>query len=477
MESSSTSALSTIEILPQILQQQQQAFVQQPYPEREQRLAALQALKQVLLEGYPQLLNAMSRDFGHRSDYDSLLADILPVLNYLKYCQRNLARWMKPQRRHSGLLLAPSSIKVHYQPKGVCGILVPWNFPVMLSLSPLISALAAGNRVMLKLSEFTPATNQVLRQLLSQAFDESQVAVVEGDANVAAAFAALPFDHLLFTGATGVGKSVMQAAAHNLTPVTLELGGKSPAIIADDMPLAAAVERLLYGKTLNAGQTCVAPDYILCPQAKVAEFVRLWQTAFQQMYPDFAGNADYSFIINDRHQQRLLGLLNDAQAKGAICVPACGKLEALTQQRQWPTVLVTEVTDKMEIMQQEIFGPLLPIIGYQTLPQAVDYIRQKPRPLALYLLTFSRQLQQQLLQQTHSGGVCINDSLYHVAADDAPFGGIGPSGMGHYHGVEGFLEFSHARTVLYKGRFNPARLMQPPYHRWWQKLLLQYLLR
>ncbi|MCL1074389.1 coniferyl aldehyde dehydrogenase [Shewanella dokdonensis] len=468
---------SITEALPQLLQRQQQAFLAQPDPELAQRLATLQALKRALLSTYPQLLSAMSRDFGHRSDYDSLLADVLPVLNYLKYCQRNLRRWMRPQRRHSGLLLAPSNIKVHYQPKGVCGIIVPWNFPVMLSLSPLISALAAGNRVMLKLSEFTPQTNQILRQLLAQAFDETQVAVIEGDAKIAAAFAALPFDHLLFTGATSIGKSVMQAAANNLTPVTLELGGKSPAIIADDMPLAVAVERLLYGKTLNAGQTCVAPDYILCPQHKVAEFVRQWQTAFQQMYPDFAHNTDYSFIINDRHQQRLLGLLDDATAKGATGVPASGDLENFKQQRQWPTILLTGVTDDMSVMQQEIFGPLLPIIGYQTVEQALDYIRQRPRPLALYLLTFDPQLQQQLLQQTHSGGVCINDSLYHVAADDAPFGGVGSSGMGHYHGVEGFREFSHARTVLAKGRLNPAKLMQPPYRRWWQKLLLRYLLR
>lgn len=476
MDSSNASSSSETTLF-QIWQRQQQAFQALPVPSLAQRRATLAALKKALLAAYPQLLIAMSQDFGHRSEYDSLLADVVPVLNNLKYCQRQLPRWMQPQRRHSGLLLFPSKLQVHYQPKGVCGIIVPWNFPVMLSLSPLVAALAAGNRVMLKLSEFTPHTNRVLRQLLAQAFEESQVAVIEGDASVAAEFSALPFDHLLFTGATDVGKAVMRTAAANLTPVTLELGGKSPAIIADDMPISLAVERLLYAKTLNAGQTCVAPDYVLCPHAKVAEFIKCWQLKFNRMYPDFAHNADYSFIVNERHHQRLRTLLNDAQVQGAQCVPALGSLEALTQLRKWPTVLLTEVSDNMAVMQQEIFGPLLPVIGYQSWEQALRYIQQKPRPLALYLLTFDKQRQQQLLQQTHSGGVCINDALYHVAADDAPFGGIGPSGMGHYHGREGFLEFSHARTVLSKKRVNPAKLMQPPYHRWWQKLLLKYLLR
>ncbi|MFQ6370692.1 coniferyl aldehyde dehydrogenase [Shewanella sp. YIC-542] len=479
MESSQPVSPSSSATVPlqQLLHHQQQAFATTPYPSLAERRHQLQALKKALLAGYPQLLGAMSRDFGHRSHYDSLLGDVLPVITYLNYCLRRLPRWMKSQKRHSGMLLAPAKIRVDYHPKGVCGILVPWNYPVMLALSPLINALAAGNRVMLKLSEITPKTNEALRQLLAQVFDETQVAVVEGDAQVAAAFAALPFDHLLFTGSGAVGKSVMHAAADNLTPVTLELGGKSPAIIADDMPLELAVERLLYGKTLNAGQTCVAPDYVCCPQQKVAAFIHGWQTAFQRMYPKFSHNRDYSFIVNAHHRQRLLALLEDAISKGARCTPAYGNMETLSQQQKWPTLLLSGVTDDMLVMQQEIFGPILPVLGYESVSEALRYVQRHPKPLALYLLTFDASLQQQVLQQTHSGGVCINDALYHVAADDAPFGGIGPSGMGHYHGEEGFREFSHSRTVLIKGRLNPARLMQPPYQRWWQKLLLRYFLR
>ncbi|WP_412503741.1 coniferyl aldehyde dehydrogenase [Shewanella indica] len=460
---------------------QRQAFNAAPMPSLGERKAKLKALKQALLKHQQALTDALSRDYGHRSTDDSLISDILPVVTQINYSLRHLKGWMKPSRRHAGLLLAPASVRVEYQPKGVVGIIVPWNFPIMLSLSPLATVIAAGNRAMLKLSEFTPHTNAALRSLLAEVFDGSEVCVIEGEAEIAASFSALPFDHLLFTGSTQVGRHVMRAAADNLTPVTLELGGKSPVLIARDMPMETAVERLIYGKCLNAGQICVAPDYILCPSGKEAEFISAYRRRFQQFYPDFDNTPDYGQILNERQAARLVALLEDATAKGAQVFAAdreqpLSKLPS-AKQRKWPTLLLTKVSDDMKLMQEEIFGPLLPLVSYQELEQALDYIKARPRPLALYLMSFDKEVQQKVLSQTHSGGVCINETVFHVAADDAPFGGIGPSGMGHYHGQEGFRTFSHARTVLSRGRFNTGKLVHPPYGKGIQKLLLKVFLR
>ncbi|OIN12869.1 coniferyl-aldehyde dehydrogenase [Shewanella algae] len=460
---------------------QRQAFNAAPMPSLGERKAKLKALKQALLKHQQALTDALSRDYGHRSTDDSLISDILPVVTQINYSLRHLKGWMKPSRRHTGLLLAPASVRVEYQPKGVVGIIVPWNFPIMLSLSPLATVIAAGNRAMLKLSEFTPHTNAALRSLLAEVFDGSEVCVIEGEAEIAASFSALPFDHLLFTGSTQVGRHVMRAAADNLTPVTLELGGKSPVLIARDMPMETAVERLIYGKCLNAGQICVAPDYILCPSGKEAEFISAYRRRFQQFYPDFDNTPDYGQILNERQAARLVALLEDATAKGAQVFAAdreqpLSKLPS-AKQRKWPTLLLTKVSDDMKLMQEEIFGPLLPLVSYQELGQALDYIKARPRPLALYLMSFDKEVQQKVLSQTHSGGVCINETVFHVAADDAPFGGIGPSGMGHYHGQEGFRTFSHARTVLSRGRFNTGKLVHPPYGKGIQKLLLKVFLR
>ncbi|WP_345848322.1 coniferyl aldehyde dehydrogenase [Shewanella algae] len=460
---------------------QRQAFSAAPMPSLGERKAKLKVLKQALLKHQQALTDALSRDYGHRSTDDSLISDILPVVTQINYSLRHLKRWMKPSRRHAGLLLAPASVRVEYQPKGVVGIIVPWNFPIMLSLSPLATVIAAGNRAMLKLSEFTPHTNAALRTLLAEVFDGSEVCVIEGEAEIAASFSALPFDHLLFTGSTQVGRHVMRAAADNLTPVTLELGGKSPVLIARDMPMETAVERLIYGKCLNAGQICVAPDYILCPSGKEAEFISAYRRRFQQFYPDFDNTPDYGQIVNERQAARLVALLEDATAKGAQVFTAdreqpLSKLPS-AKQRKWPTLLLTKVSDDMKLMQEEIFGPLLPLVSYQELEQALDYIKARPRPLALYLMSFDKEVQQKVLSQTHSGGVCINETVFHVAADDAPFGGIGPSGMGHYHGQEGFRTFSHARTVLSRGRFNTGKLVHPPYGKGIQKLLLKVFLR
>lgn len=462
--------------LTELLQRQRASYLAAPNPDYAIRKQRLTRLKAALLNYQQPLVAALSQDYGHRSTDDSLISDIMPVVNNINYSLKNLKKWLKPSRRHAGILLAPAQVKVHYQPLGVIGIIVPWNFPVMLSIGPLVTAVAAGNHAMLKLSEFTPTTNKIIKQLLAEVFDESHVAVVEGEADVAAQFSALPFDHLLFTGSTTVGRHVMRAAAYNLTSVTLELGGKSPVIIAPDMPLKVAVERMIYGKCLNAGQICVAPDYVLCPNAKVNEFIQAYQTKFQAMYGKISQNQDYGSIINARQFDRLMALLEDAQLKGATIISASN--EAIdSQNRKMPTQLITQTTEDMRLMQEEIFGPLLPIIAYDSLDEAISYVNLRARPLALYVMSFDKASQQKILQQTHSGGVCINETVFHVAADDAPFGGIGPSGMGHYHGKEGFLAFSHAKTVLSRGRVNTGKFVHPPYGSFIQRMLIKLFLR
>ncbi len=459
-----------------LLQRQRASYLAAPNPNYAIRKERLIRLKENLLKYQQALLTALSEDYGHRSEHDSLISDIMPVINNINYSLKNLKKWLKPSRRHAGLLLAPAKVAVHYQPLGVVGIIVPWNFPVMLSIGPLVTAIAAGNHAMLKLSEFTPATNRVIKQILGEVFDEAHVAVVEGEADIAAQFSALPFDHLLFTGSTTVGRHVMRAAANNLTPVTLELGGKSPVIIADDMPIDVAVERMIYGKCLNSGQICVAPDYVLCPRDKVAAFVQAYRTKFQTMYGAINANKDYGCIINTRQFERLMAVLEDAKAKGATITSATD--EAIdSQHRKLATQLITNTNEDMLLLQEEIFGPLLPIIGYDNLDEAIKYVNQGARPLALYVMSFNTHTQQKILSHTHSGGVCINEAVFHVAADDAPFGGIGPSGMGHYHGKEGFLTFSHAKTVLSRGRINTGKLVHPPYGTFIQRMLMKFFLR
>jgi len=427
-------------------------FDVQPHSNKNLRIERLNILKKELLELKPALIKALETDYGHRSDFDSVLADILPTIQHIKYSIKNLSKWMKPSRRSSGLLLAPSTIKVHYQPLGVVGIIVPWNFPIFLSLGPIATALATGNKIMVKLSEFTPNTNQIIKKLLSPLCDE--IIVIEGESEVAQKFSSLKFDHLLFTGSTQVGKHVMRAAAENLTPVTLELGGKSPVIIDDEINIKTAVSRLLIGKTLNAGQICVAPDYVLLPKEKIQEFKTCFIQEFNKAYPNGLNDENYSSIINDKQFLRLKGYLADAKEKGADITPVIKQSIDTAKHRILPH-LVTNVSQDMLLMKDEIFGPILPLIGYDNIDEAIDIINKKDRPLALYLMSFNKKLQKRVLEQTHSGGVCINDTLMHVSADDAPFGGIGPSGMGQYHGHEGFLTFSKAKTVLSSYRFSP----------------------
>lgn len=462
-----------IDALQPLLAAQRAAYRASPMPSADQRRAWLKALRQVILDEKQTLAEAVSSDFGNRARSETLLAEIMPSLHGIDYAGKRLGKWMKPSRRRVGLAFQPASARVLYQPLGVVGIIVPWNYPLHLAFGPLIGALAAGNRVMIKMSESTPATSQLVKDLLARIFPDDLVAVVLGEAEVGQAFSRLPFDHLLFTGATRIGKEVMHAAADNLVPVTLELGGKSPAIVSADVPLADAAERIAFGKTLNAGQTCVAPDYVLVPQDRVEGFVAAYRAAVQRFYPRLEGNPDYTAIINERQLSRLRGYIADAEGKGAQLIP----LFPADQGRRLAHSLVLNVADEMKLMQEEIFGPLLPVVPYRRLDDALAYVNDRPRPLALYYFGYDKGEQRRVLHETHSGGVCLNDTLLHVAQDDMPFGGIGASGMGHYHGHEGFLTFSKAKGVLIKSRFNAARLIYPPYGTAIQRLIQQLFIR
>jgi len=459
--------------LDRLFEAQRSAYAANPMPPAAQRQQWLKALAGLLSSERQALIAAISADFSRRSADETLLAELMPSLHGIHYASRHLKGWMKASRRKVGMAFQPASAKVVYQPLGVVGVIVPWNYPLYLAVGPLVGALAAGNRVMLKLSESTPATGLLLKELLARIFPEDLVCVVLGEADIGVAFSRLRFDHLLFTGATSIGKHVMRAAAENLTPVTLELGGKSPAIVSHDVPLKDAAERIAFGKTLNAGQTCVAPDYVLVPEDRVGAFVEAYRQAIQGFYPTLADNPDYTAIINERQLARLNGYVSDATSKGALLIP----LFEQGQGRRMPHSVLLNVSDEMTVMQDEIFGPLLPIVPYRDLQQAFAYINQRPRPLALYYFGYDKREQQRVLHETHSGGVCLNDTLLHVAQDDMPFGGIGASGMGHYHGHEGFLTFSKAKGVLVKQRFNAARLIYPPYGKTVQKLIQKLFIR
>ena len=469
----SPTASTTLDELNALFNGQRQAFAAEPMPSAAQRREWLAQLRALLLQEKDALVEAIGQDFGNRSADETLMAELLPSLQGIDYARKRIPRWMRPSRRSVGLAFQPASAQVIYQPLGVVGVVVPWNYPLFLAIGPLVGALAAGNRVMIKMSEATPATSALLKRLLARIFAEDLVCVALGEAELGAAFSRLPFDHLLFTGATSVGRLVMRAAADNLTPVTLELGGKSPAIVSASVPLADAAERIAFGKTVNAGQTCVAPDYVLVPRARVEDFVEAYRAAVLRFYPRLEDNPDYTSIINARQHQRLLDYLDDAQARGARLLPIYPQGQA----RRMPHTLLLDVSDDMRVMQEEIFGPLLPIVPYDRLEDALVYVNRRPRPLALYYFGYARDEQQQVLEQTHSGGVCLNDTLLHVAQDDLPFGGIGPSGMGHYHGHEGFLTFSKAKAVFAKQRFNAARSIYPPYGSRLQRLIYRFLLR
>lgn len=441
-----------------------------PCPNWGLRKRRLEALYTLLQFNGDQLAATISADFGHRAIQETQLLELFPSLEAVRHALRHGPAWMRDQRRTTSLWFLPGSSQIIYQPLGVVGIIVPWNYPVYLGAGPLVAALAAGNRVMLKLSEFTPRTAALFDDLVQKYFDSDEVVVVTGDATLAADFSRLPFDHLLFTGSTAVGRHVMHAAAENLTPVTLELGGKSPAIVGADANLAHAAERIIAGKMFNAGQTCIAPDYALVPERSVQGFVTEAKAVVARLYPDLATTADYSTIVNDRHFGRLAGYAGDAKALGAEVVPL-SNADPDPQTRRMPPIALLRVTDAMQVMQDEIFGPLLPIVPYRVLDDAIHYVATRPRPLALYYFGRDKGDIERVLRETHSGGVTLNDVILHIAQDDLPFGGVGPSGMGHYHGRDGFLAFSKAKGVFRQARLNGMSLFNPPYGRRFARLI------
>ncbi len=438
----------------------------EPTPSHRVRQARLRALRDELLKRKNALAAAVDADFSARSPHETLMCEIFVVLEAIKHLQKNLKDWMSPRERTLSWIFQPAAARVVLQPLGVVGVIAPWNYPIQLSLIPLVTALAAGNRVLIKPSEFTPRTNQVLTELLAACLPEDVAAIIPGDVKVAVAFSQLEFDHLFFTGSTSVGRHVMRAAADNLTPVTLELGGKSPAIVHERYPLSVAAESIAFGKLLNAGQTCIAPDYVLVPRNRVDAFVEAFQAHARKSYPCFMDNDNYTSIINERHHARLQALIEDAESKGARILP----LEAVDASRKadhnkMVPVIVLDGTDEMELLQDEIFGPILPVIPYDTLDDALNHVNERPRPLALYYFDHDKTRIQRVLNETTSGGVTINDTMLHVAAECLPFGGVGPSGMGAYHGQEGFEAFSHKKGVFLQSRLNSASLVRPPYGR------------
>lgn len=460
------------------LNRQKEAFLQSPYPLAEERLAQLTRLKSAIIKFQEPLITALNTDFGCRSRDDSLMGDIIPSVSAIHYATKRIKKWMKPQKRQVNTLFLPARAKVIYQPLGVVGIIVPWNYPLFLAIGPLVTALAAGNRAMIKLSEFTPNTNQVFKELIASCFSDTEVAIIEGESGIAAQFSALPFDHLLFTGSTQVGKHVMRAASDNLTPVTLELGGKSPALIAPDMPVKTAVKRLLWGKTLNAGQTCVSPDYILCHEDSLEALIIEAKTQFGRMYPKLSTNPDYTSVINNRQYARLTNALQEVvQQDIRIESLADEGSPSPTDSRKLPLTLIINPPEDSQLMTEEIFGPLFPVVTYKTIDEAIAFINRRPRPLALYLYSFDKALQHEVSYHTHSGALAFNDAVMHVAQDDLPFGGIGESGMGHYHGKEGFLTLSKTKSILSQGRLFMGGSFHPPYGTLAHKLVYKLFIR
>ena len=468
-------AISTsdpIKHLDDILAAQRAAFLRDGPPTLGSRRADLKKLRTAILARRIEIEAALNADFGHRSRHETAIMDVMSVVLGIDYLHRNLRRFMRPIRRQVALPFWFGNARIEYQPLGVVGIVAPWNYPVSLALTPLATAIAAGNRAMIKPSEFTPATSSFLATMLADTFPDDQVAVVTGGATVGAAFSGLAFDHLLFTGSTAVGRAVMRAASENLVPVTLELGGKSPAIVQKGYSLDYAAAGIAYGKLANAGQTCIAPDYLMVHEDDVAPFVAAYDKAVASLYPNGPASDDYTSILNGRHYARLNELLGDARSKGARVVESGPKpSDANSRPHTLAPTIVLGATDEMRIMQEEIFGPVLPILTYRESEEVIAYVNARPRPLALYYFGENGEDRRKVLTRTTSGNVTINGTLMHYAQDDLPFGGVGPSGMGAYHGIEGFRAFSHAKGVFDQGRWNASKLLRAPFGQLADKIL------
>ena len=435
----------------------------------EKRKEWIDRLINSIIEYQDRLPEAISKDFSHRSETSSLLTDVASSITSLKIARDNIKQWMKPSKRKVSppiLGLLGAKLRVEYQPLGTIGLISPWNFPVVLTFGPLGSIFAAGNRVMIKPSEFTPRTSDLMKQMFEDNFTEEEVAVVTGGPEVGADFSSLPFDHLLFTGATSVGKHVMRAASENLVPVTLELGGKSPVIVSDTSDVRTSSKRIIAGKTMNAGQICLAPDYVLIPENKLDQFISHVKETVTDLFPTIKDNDDYTSVINERHYSRLTSYIDEAKEKGCEIIEINPANEDFEQQEHYkiPPTLLINPDDNLKVMQEEIFGPILPVKTYEKFEETIDYVNKKDRPLGLYYFGSNNDELNTVIEKTTSGGVTVNDVIFHVAQDNAPFGGVGPSGMGSYHGEEGFKNFSHAKTVFTQTKLDSViSVFRPPY--------------
>ena len=452
-----------------VLDRQKQAYLQDGEVSAKLRIDRIDRAINILKSHGKELSEAMAADFGHRSLDQSKLTDIDGAIGPLEHSKKHVRKWMRPEKRKVMFPLGLFGAKgrVEYQPLGVVGCISPWNFPVQLTFAPLGGIFAAGNRTMIKPSEFTAQTSELMKSLFAAEFDESEVAIFTGGPDVGGAFSRLPFDHLLFTGATSVAKHVMKAAAENLVPVTLELGGKSPVIIGRSANMELAANNIMAGKTMNAGQICLAPDYVYLPEESRDEFVEHAKASVAKMYPNLKDNPDYTSIVNERHYERLNGYLDDAKGKGADVVEINPADEDFSQQEhnRIPPTLVLDPTDDMKVMQDEIFGPILPVKQYNDLDETIGYVNDRDRPLGLYYFGQDSSEERKVLTHTTSGGVTVNDVIMHIAHEDLPFGGVGPSGMGSYHGHDGFKNFSHAKAVYSQPKLvsKLAATMRPPY--------------
>ena len=460
-----------------VLEQQKHAYLRYPLPTAKERIDRLARLKRILVKYQDQFAEAINQDYGNRSIGETKIGELLTCLEQIKYYSKHLTQWMKPSKRHIGIIHQPAKAWVQYQPLGVVGIITPWNYPLLLSVGPLICALAAGNHAMIKMSSASARFGSVLEKALAEAFPQELVAVINGGGAISDAFSHLAFDKMIFTGSTNVGKTVMVAAAENLVPVILELGGKSPVLVHPSIDLQDVAERLAVGKLWNAGQTCVAPDYLFLPRGKTAEFIERFQACATEMYPSLAYNQDYTSIINDKQYNRLQGYLDNAREQGAQIIELNPQHEDVATVRKIAPTLLTGITPDMTIMQNEIFGPILPIMEYDQIDDVIEFINSRPRPLALYYFDFDQARADYVAQRTHSGHFGQNTVLTHVAQDDLPFGGVGASGMGKYHGPEGFFSLSHERSVMSNPKLYSLKFILPPFNKPIHKLISKTLLR
>jgi coniferyl-aldehyde dehydrogenase len=443
-----------------IFKLQREAYLKHPYPSYEERKEILGKIERILIDNADAIADAINKDFGHRSAEESKLLEIFGCVDGIRHTRRKLRKWMKPQKRHVSMTFATAKNRVIPQPKGIVGIVAPWNYPLFLTISPLTSVIAAGNRAMIKMASNSQNLCRLLAEKFGAVIEEDTIAILPGIA--AKDFSTLPYDHIIFTGSADAGRTVMRSAAENLTPITLELGGKSPTIICDDYDVEQAASHILYGKFINAGQTCLAPDYLYVPENKCDQFVEAAKRIVAQRYPDTNDRA-YTSVIDEKSYRRLRQTLEDAREKGAKIVPLVPGAAPNDILRKLPPHLVVGATDDMIIMQEEIFGPLLPVRTYRNLDEVIAYVNSKDRPLGFYFFTNDKETEEKLLYNTISGGVTINNCVLHVAQHDMPFGGIGASGMGQYHGHEGFLEFSKLRPVFTAPRLSTLQMLYPPY--------------